>query len=128
MALVKCQHFWLQKLDGDADFVRAFSFDFRKAFDSVSDRVLCEKLVSYDIKNWIMSFLCDRQQRVVVDGVVTSFLNIYRGVPQGTVLGPFLFTIMVNGIKPVIPQTLLTNYADDITARECACDNWPQSH
>lgn len=54
-----------------------------------------------------MSFLCDRQQRVVVDGEFISFLNINRGVPKGTVLGPLLFSIMVNDIKPVSPQTLL---------------------
>ena len=93
MALIKCQHIWLEKLDGKADFVRAFSFDFSKAFDSVSHRVLCKKLVSYEInpyiKNWIMSFLCDRQQRVVVDGVVTSFLNINRGFPKGLCLDPY---------------------------------------
>jgi len=53
---------------------------------------------------------------VVVDGVVTSFLKINRGVPQGTVLGLLLFFIMVNDTKPVIPQTLLIKYADDITA------------
>ena len=123
MALIKCQHFWLEQLDRDADFVRAFSFDFSKAFDSASHHVLCKKIASYDInpyiKNWIMSFLWDRQQRVVVDGLVTSFLNINRGVPQGTVLGPLLFSmdnIMVNDIKPVISQTLLIKYADDITA------------
>ena len=36
MALIKCQHTWLKWLDGNADFVRIFSFDFSKAFDSVS--------------------------------------------------------------------------------------------
>ena len=110
MALIKCQHFWLERLDRDAAFVRAFSFDFSKSFDSVSHRILFSKLVSYDInpyiKNWIISFLCDRRQRVVVDGVVTTFLNVNRGVPQGTVLGPLLFSIMVNDIKPVSPQNL----------------------
>jgi len=63
-----------------------------------------------------MSFLCDRQQRVAVDGVVTSFISINREVPQGTVLGLLVFSIMVNDIKPVIPLTLLIKYADDITA------------
>ena len=119
MALIKCQHHWLDWLEKDADFVRVLSFDFSKAFDSVSHRVLCDKLKSYDINpyiiNWVISFLCDRQQRVVVDGVVTKFLNINRGVPQGTVLGPILFSIMVNDIKPVSSSSLLIKYADDIT-------------
>ena len=77
------------------------------------------------IKNWIISFLCDRRQRVVVDGLVTSFLNVNRGVPQGTVLGPLLFSIMVNDIKPVSPQTLLIKYADDITASVPVIYHWP---
>ena len=121
MALIKCQHHWLDWLDKDVDFVRVSSFDFSKAFDSdsVSHRVFCDKLKSYDINpyiiNWVISFLCDRQQRVVVDGVVTKFLNINRGVPQGTVLGPILFSIMVNDIKPVSSSSLLIKYADDIT-------------
>ena len=129
MALIKCQHFWLERLDRDAAFVRAFSFDFSKAFDSVSHRILFSKLASYDInpyiKNWIISFLCDRRQRVVVDGLVTSFLNVNRGVPQGTVLGPLLFSIMVNDIKPVSPQTLLIKYADDNTASVPVIYHWP---
>ena len=119
MALIKCQQFWLEHLDRDADFVRVFSFDFSKASGSDSHHVLCKMIASYDInpyiKNWIMSFLCDRQQRVV-DRVFTSFLSINGGVPKGTVLGPLLFSIMVNDIQPVISQTLLIKYADDITA------------
>ena len=50
-----------------------------------------------------------------MDGVVTEFLNINKGVPQGTVLGPILFSIMVNDIKPVSSSSLLIKYADDIT-------------
>ena len=50
-----------------------------------------------------------------MDGVVTKFFNINKGVPQGTVLGPILFAIVVNDIKPVSSSSLLIKYADDIT-------------
>ena len=43
MALIKCQHTWLKWLDGNANFVIIFSFDFSKAFDSVSHNILCSK-------------------------------------------------------------------------------------
>ena len=67
------------------------------------------------IVNWVIDFLKDRQQRVCVDKVKTQFLPVSRGVPQGTVLGPVLFSIMVNDISPTSQNTLMTKYADDIT-------------
>ena len=39
-----------------------------------------------------------------MDGFVTEFASINRGVLQGTVLGPILFSIMVNDIRPVYPE------------------------
>ena len=48
------------------------------------------------VVNWIISFLGNRRQRVVVHGIVTEYLNINRGVPQGTVI---LLSIMVDDIK-----------------------------
>ena len=120
LALLKCKHFWLKWLDKDADFVKVYSFDFSKAFDLVSHQIVCNKLKPYDINpyviNWITNFLIDRKQRVVVDGVTTKFTAIDKGVPQGTVLGPVLFSIIVNNINAVNPETnLLIKYADDIT-------------
>ncbi len=51
---------------------------------------------------------------MVVDGITTQFLSINRGVPQGSVLGPVLFAVMVNDIRPVHPETnLLVKFADD---------------
>ena len=99
MALIKCQHTWLKWLDGAANFVRMFSFDFSKAFDSVSHNILCSKLKQVNINpyiiNWLISFLDQRKQRVVVDGYRTKYVSINKGVPQGTVLG-FLFLLTIS--------------------------------
>ena len=46
---------------------------------------------------------------------MTSFLPVNRSVPQVTVLGPVLFTIMVNDIGQTSQNTLMTKCADDIT-------------
>ena len=44
LALLTCHHHWLKWLDGAMDFVRAFSFDFSKALDSVPHAFVCNKL------------------------------------------------------------------------------------
>ena len=50
----------------------------------------------------------------MVDGITTEFIDINRGVPQGTVLGPILFSLMVNDIQLADPRrNLLVKFADD---------------
>ena len=120
VALIKCQHHWLKWLDDKANFVRVISFDFSKAFDSVPHDILTQKLKSTNLNpyiiNWLINFVSCRRQRVAVDGIVTNFVSINRGVPQGTVLGPFLFSLMVNDIEVKHPQmNNLTKFADDLT-------------
>ena len=120
MALLKCQHKWFQWLDSNAYCVRIFSFDFSKAFDMVPHDILCNKLKHLNINpyiyNWIISFLSNRKQRVKVDGVLTEFLDVNRGVAQRTILGPILFSVMVNDIKVIDPTcSLLGKFADDLT-------------
>ena len=73
-----------------------------------------EKLNPY-IVNWIINFLSNRPQGVVVDEIITNYVDINRGVPQGTVLGPILFSIMVNDIKPIDKNNELLKFADDMT-------------
>ena len=120
MALIKCQHTWLKWLDKDVKYVRVLSFDFSKAFDHVQHDLLFEKVkkityINPYVVNWIISFLGNRRQRVVVDGIVTEYLNINRGVPQGTVIGPMLFSIIVDDIKTVDSKNELVKFADDLT-------------
>jgi hypothetical protein len=65
--------------------------DLRKAFDIIGHRVLLERLRKYGFgeieANQICSYLTDRQQYVVCNGVQSQLLLINYGVPQGSVLG-----------------------------------------
>ena len=86
--------------------------DFSKAFDSVSHILLLHKLKMYGFNSrlldWFTSYLSDRKQRVVVEGVGSSWLNVSSGVRQGSILGPMLFLLLNNDMPKVVSSSKLS--------------------
>ena len=67
---------------------------------------------------WIDSFLCYRQQRVVVNSAKSDWAPVLSGVPQGTVLGPLLFSLYINDISTDIESEIRLFVDDCVCYRE----------
>ena len=90
--------------------------DFKKAFDSVPHRRLLNKLKSYGITgsvlSWIENFLTNRTQKVRVGDGESNSSPVVSGIPQGSILGPILFTVFINDLPDCV-QGLCKIFADD---------------
>ena len=92
--------------------------DFKKAFDRVPHCYLLAKLrmlgIDENVLAVIQSFLSDRSQRVIIDGNLSESVPVPSGVPQGSVLGPLLFTVFINDLV-INLSSQVRLYADDCT-------------
>ena len=77
--------------------------DFSKAFDTIDHDILFNKLCRYGIRGialeWFRNYLFNRKQFVSINGHDSQFKTISCGVPQGSLLGPLLFTLYINDLK-----------------------------
>ena len=93
--------------------------DLSKAFDCLPHDLLIAKLHAYGIKeeslNLSFSYFKNRKQRVRLNNTYSEWIDILFGVPQGSILGPLLFNIILCDLFLFLHDITVGNYADDNT-------------
>jgi len=66
-----------------------------------------------NIVNWIQNFLTNRSMKVKIKGTISSQYQLENGTPQGSVLSPILFLLMINDFPTENNKTKTSLFADD---------------
>lgn len=107
----------IQECLNDGQYMISCFLDFRKAFDCVDLSILMDKLEHIGFRghcvSWFRSYLFSRTQYVSLGGSDSRELQVTRGVPQGSNIGPLLFLIYINDMLRSAPSLTFTHFADD---------------
>ena len=101
----------------ESEVVLLTLLDYSKAFDTANHQLILAKLKHFgfhdDALSWISSYLSNRSQKVRTT-TESNWESIKNGVPQGSILGPLLFTVLVSDISETITSGSYHTYADDL--------------
>lgn len=114
------------RLDQDKPVLCVF-LDLAKAFDTVDHAILINLLEDLGFRGvalkLLTTYLKNRSQFVEINDVISDVASIEYGVPQGTVLGPVLFSIYINGLLSLESSGIISSFADD-TVILYEAENW----
>ena len=107
---------WLQNKESKSHQAIAF-LDLSAAFDTLSKDIVCQKLKCFGFDktsiNWFNSYLSDREQRVMIGSTISDPISLKIGSPQGAILSPTIFIILISDMELYCPEAQLCGYADD---------------
>ena len=127
LALILMTDTWLKAIN-EGKLVGCAMIDFRKAFDLVDHKSLLNKLDIYRFSalslSWLKSYLSNRTQQVVINNSSSNIGDVVCGVPQGSILGPFLFVLSINDLPLSLKNSPISNdlYADYTTLYSISLD------
>ena len=115
-SIIHSNDFILNAMDNKKLTASVF-LDMSKAFDSLNHDLLIKKLrhigLSSQVILWFQSYLSFRYQRVRINSSLSDLLPVSTGVPQGSILGPLLFSVYVNDLPLSLKKCEVDSYVDD---------------